>query len=319
MPPEGEKKKILITGFKPFEDGVNITELILKKLKLDPQLFEAQYLVLPVTKSAEVEALIFRTEAEKFKPDFVISLGELNTSNNPELHEILRHESSVIEKNPEGNITKLYNAYASNNFVENWEGCSEENGFLLREGLNNDNGNCHRINLEAAKYMESRGEEYKNNFIFLHLEDNIGKDKQGFMTSELLASNELYQRNNQALITLNQKLLSIKQKYGSRHTDDFGDEVLDIPETCHDLVTEIENLNDIKKHIKGEAEKNAKETLAENIPTEYNELVNRYIEVIKHIMPDISDEIDKDRLAQAKIPPAKDLNAPGKSGEWKRY
>lgn len=321
MPPEGEKKRILITGFKPFEDSINITELIVKRLKLDPNLYEVNYLVLPVTEDNQAEILIFKTEAERFKPDFIISLGEMNVTRlddyefekKPEDTEVLRYEESITTPTDE----ELYTAYNSETFFKSLEAYLKQNGSYIHMTKNIAKDPCGKINLEVARYMASRGEEYKNNFMFLHLEDTLGEPYIKKQVTENLEKNGKYQKLSKDLEEARKKRFQYEEKF---YNDQLHGDRVPLQTEEHKKLNEEFNTINAKVTAIEEA---TKQKIAEKIKEksgsdEYSNLIEKYKKIVEFIMPEVSAEIDRDRLAQAKIPPVSNQPPQNKNGNRNR-
>lgn len=170
-----EKPKILITAFSSDYDGsVNISELVAKQIKLDPEKYDFKVVIFPTEYQETLK--LFNTITSEYRPDFIISLGENNVLTDSRSIEIETNANDcAFDPDDKGNVPILGSASLKGVDIN---GDLEKKILQLgsdalkitidKEGDPSDYL-CEYIYLLSLEYMKNNGKE--GSAVFMHLDD----------------------------------------------------------------------------------------------------------------------------------------------------
>ncbi|MDX1949349.1 MAG: hypothetical protein SFT90_02475 [Rickettsiales bacterium] len=292
---EETKKKILITAFEPFDDKINITEDIIKKIGYDTNICEIKFVILPVTDDKTREINEFFNATNEFQPDFIISLGESNiTSENPSI----AFEESVYESDDSKNCFYSFNKIEVLNIFQKY---CKDNKIEFEISQNDDDGSCNAIHYSAALYMSNRGGDYKDNFIFLHFYDFLSPNLIDEIGLETLDNNKEYKT---LLIKYSDlyRIYTEQTELEQNNQDLYADELPIIANKCLD--------DDLKQQyflclaeteiIEEEAYQNA--SVKAKKDNDYENMINIYANAVDAMLPLVLDSIKDEKPENYFIP-----------------
>lgn len=168
MPPDPDppKPKILIFGYRPFDDDVNVSELVARKLEeLLGDYDKADIMVVPdMPVDHDLVNELFPHYVTDFNPDFIFCMGEDNTTRDDLRVERRAHfydnAQGISEdvKVPQ-HIDNLHNNYYTDQTVAEQieHKLSSIPTVNTRISYETDDGQCNQIHVLSQQYMKDKG------------------------------------------------------------------------------------------------------------------------------------------------------------------
>lgn len=166
-------KKIIITGFEPFEkETINPSQELLKHIDCDPNRFQVQPILLPVT--VKEAGKVITKAIDDIRPDYVISFGLNGKLSHIALERVALNivDARIPDNNGEQPHDMIINqegpvAYWSTLPVRTIEQNLKEAGIPVKLSYSAGTYICNYVMYSALDFIEKRGFQTKSGFIHI--------------------------------------------------------------------------------------------------------------------------------------------------------